>query len=200
MVYPESLENLITYLKKLPGIGEKSAERLALSIYNFNKEDASYLSKSITDVKEKITKCNICNHLTEGETCHICLDENREKSLICIVEDYKSVFLFEKIGTFKGVYHILNNLISPLDGIGVEDINIESLLTRLKDIHGDIELIIALKPSIEGETTSLYIKEITKDNKKIKVTRLSYGVPVGAEIEYLDSLTLDRALTDRQTI
>ncbi len=197
MIYPESLEKLINYYKKLPGIGEKNAERLALATLNFKEEDLDKFSESLKNIK-KIHKCNICGHLTENEICNICSDPSRNKNLICVIEDYKSVFSFEKAGNYKGVYHVLNGLISPADNIGPDNINLSSLVKRVEEAEKP-ELILALKSTIEGETTTLYIKKIF-ENKNVLISRLSYGIPMGAEIDYLDIITLDKALEDRKKI
>lgn len=198
-MYPEVLNDTISSFKKFPGIGEKSAERYALSLLEMSDEDIDNLSKNIKQVKSKLKRCKICGHLTDKDICSICSDSNRTDNLICVVEDYKSVFMFEKSGTFDGKYHVLNGLISPMDGVYPEDINISDLVDRTKNLDDTAELIIALKPSIEGETTTLYIKKIF-ENKKIKISRLSYGIPMGVDLDYLDSITLDRALIDRKDI
>ena len=197
MIYPESLEKLINYYKKLPGIGEKNAERLALATINFKEEDLDKFSESLKNIK-KIHKCSICGHLTENEICNICSDPSRNKNLICVIEDYKSVFSFEKAGNYKGVYHVLNGLISPADNIGPDNINLSSLVKRVEEAEKP-ELILALKSTIEGETTTLYIKKIF-EKKNVLISRLSYGIPMGAEIDYLDIITLDKALEDRKKI
>ena len=198
MIYPQSLEELILYFKKLPGVGEKSAERLALSVVNFSQEDSEGLSKAVQNVKKKLHKCTLCGHLTDKEICDICTNKYRNQDTICVVEDYKSIFMFEKIGKYEGVYHVLDGLISPIEGINPDDINIASLLARCAK-KDKLEVIIALKPTIEGEATTLYINKIL-NNKDIKVSRLAYGIPMGAEIDYLDALTLERALNDRQAL
>lgn len=198
MIYPESLSNAINSFKRLPGIGEKSAERFALSILDLDEEDIEEFSNSIKTCKQQLHRCKICGHLTDKDECSICTDSIRKNNVICVVEDYKSLFMFEKSGSFDGKYHVLNGLISPMDGIYPEDININSLLSRLDGIK-DAEVIVALKPTIEGETTTLYIKKILAD-KNIKVSRLSYGIPMGVDIDYLDSITLDRALLDRKEL
>lgn len=197
-MYPSSLNNLINSFKKLPGVGEKSAERNALALIELSDEDIDNFVEAIKDCKNKLHRCKICGHLTDSEICYICENEHRRNDLICVVEDYKSVFMFEKSGTFNGKYHVLNGLISPMDGIYPEDINLSSLVSRLDGVE-NAEVIVALKSSIEGKTTTLYIKKILED-KNIKVTRLSYGIPMGVEIDYLDSLTLDQALLDRKEI
>lgn len=198
MIYPELLQNLITYYKKLPGIGEKNAERMALATLDLTKEDVDKFSKNLVDAKENMRKCKICGHLTDKEVCSICSDNDRDHNLICVIEDYKSVFSFEKVGNFQGVYHVLGGLISPMDSIGPEDINISSLVKRIG--NDNVELILALKSSIEGETTTLYIKKIFENKNNVTISRLSYGISMGAEIDYLDIITLDRALEDRKKI
>jgi recombination protein RecR len=198
MLYPECLSELIESFKKIPGIGEKSAERYALALSELEDDDKDLFIDSISDVKNNLKKCKICGNLTDKDECDICSNEDRNSNLICVVEDYKSVIMFEKSGTFKGKYHILNGLISPIDGIYPDDINISSLIERITDPE-NTEVIMAIKPSVEGEATSLYIKKIL-ESKKVKVSRLSYGIPVGVDIDYLDSITLDRALLDRKEI
>jgi len=197
MIYPKSLEELILYFKKLPGVGEKSAERLALSVVKFNEEDINGFSKALVNVRKKLQKCSRCASLTDSEICNICNNKYRNHNIICVVEDYKSVFMFEKIGNFDGVYHVLEGLISPIDGINPDDINISMLIERCKN-NDKLEVIVALKPTIEGEATTMYITKLLKGRGK--VSRLSYGIPMGTEIDYLDALTLERALNDRQEI
>lgn len=197
MIYPESLEKLINYYKKLPGIGEKNAERLALATLNFKEEDLDNFSHSLNDIK-KIHKCSICGHLTEYDICNICANESRNQNIICVIEDSKSVFSFEKVGNYNGVYHVLNGLISPADNIGPENINLASLVKRVEKLENP-ELILALKSTVEGETTTLYIKKIF-EYRNVLISRLSYGIPMGAEIDYLDIITLDKALEDRKKI
>lgn len=198
MIYPKSLENLISYYKKLPGIGEKNAERLALATLNFKDEDIDNFSLSLKKIKDNIGTCSECGHLAENDKCSICLDESRNHNLICVTEDYKSVFSFEKAGSFHGVYHVLNGLISPADEIGPENINLSSLVKRVEKLDNP-ELILALKSTVEGETTTLYIKKIF-EKKKVEISRLSHGIPMGAEIDYLDIITLDKVLEDRKQI
>lgn len=197
-IYPELLETLIEYFKKLPGIGEKTAERYALSLINFEGDDLKDFASAIENIEGTLKKCDICGHLTDQKTCKICEDSARNHNLICVVEDYKSIFMFEKTGKFSGVYHVLGGLISPIDGINPDDLNISKLINRTKELT-EAEVIIALRPTIEGDTTTLYLKKIL-DKEKIKITRLSYGIPMGAEIDYLDILTLERALYDRKEV
>lgn len=199
MIYPKPLEELILYFKKLPGIGEKSAERLALSVVNFNEEDNKNFSQAILTVNKNLNKCNVCSNLTDKGICNICSNKYRNHNAICVVEDYKTIFLFEKIGKFDGVYHVLNGLISPIDGVNPEDINLLSLVDRCQKLGGKVEIILALKPSIEGETTTMYISKILQ-NKDVEISRLSYGIPMGAEMDYLDALTIERAMKDRHIL
>ncbi len=198
MKYPADLERLISYYKKLPGIGERSAERLAIATLEFKDEEIKEFSETLINAKEKLGRCTICGHITDEEKCQICLDEERNKNIICVIEDYKSVFSFEKSGKFNGTYHVLNGLISPIDDIGPEDINISTLINRVENLDKP-ELILALKPTVEGEATTLYIKKIL-ENKDVTISRLSYGIPIGAEIDYLDNVTLEKALEDRKKI
>jgi recombination protein RecR len=197
-MYPESLKNLIESFKYLPSVGEKTAERYAFSVFDLDDDQINLFIDSLKDVKKKIHPCKNCNVLTEDEICSICADEFRNKKVLCIVEDVKSVFLFEKIGMFKGLYHVLNGLISPLDGVNPEDIGIDQLLDRIQKEKFD-EIIFAFKPSIEGETTALYIKKIL-EGLNLKITKIANGVPIGADMEYVDSLTLERALSDRKEV
>jgi recombination protein RecR len=198
MNYPKTILNLIECFKKLPGIGEKTAERLALSTMNMDEDIIELFSKSLKDSKTKIKKCERCGSLTEDKLCDICKDEHRDHSILCVVEESKNVVLFEKIGTFKGVYHVLGGLISPLEGINPEDIHIDKLIKRIKS-ENIKEVILAIKPSIEGETTALYISKMLEDTK-IKITKIAHGIPMGAEIDYIDPLTLEMAIEDRTTI
>lgn len=198
MIYPKQLENIIEYYKKLPGIGEKSAERMALSTLDMTTEQIEDFSVNLVEAKNTLRPCKICGHITNQEVCDICSDEDRDKNVICVLEDYKSVFTFEKAGNFKGVYHVLGGLISPTEGIGYEDINLPSLLDRIDKLNKP-ELILALKSNIEGETTTLFIKKIL-EKKDVIISRLSYGIPMGADIDYMDTITLDKAIEDRKQI
>lgn len=197
-MYPDSLRNLIESFKYLPGIGEKTAERLAFSMLELPIEKTDFFVESVESVKSKIHKCKICNNLTEDEVCSVCSNSFRDKSTLCVIEDVKSLYLFEKTGVFNGEYHILNGLISPIDGIDPEDIELDKLLDRLNS-NNYKEIILAFKPSIEGETTALYIKKILED-QDIVITRIASGIPIGADIEYVDAMTLERALVDRKNI
>ena len=191
--------DLIEYFKKLPGIGEKSAERMALALLDINTDDVNAFADAMCNAKLKLHPCPICGCLTELEVCPICSSEARDNNVICVLEDYKGVFAFEKTGKYNGKYHVLNGLISPIDDIGPEDINIFGLINRIKEMP-KVELIIALKPSIEGETTTLYLKKVLEKYPSVKVSRLSYGIPMGVGVDYLDELTLLNALSERKNI
>lgn len=197
-MYPESIKNLIEGFKLLPGIGGKSAERLAFHVLSMEKDRVKYLSESIEEAKEKIKQCTVCNNYSEKKTCDICSDESRNKKVLCVVEDKKSVFMLEQLGTYDGYYHVIDDLISPLNGINPEDVGIDKLVKRIETENYE-EIIIAVKPSIEGETTSLYIKKIL-EGMNLTVSKIASGVPMGADIEYIDQLTLQRALKDRKEI
>ena len=197
-MYPDSIKNLIESFKYLPSVGEKTAERFAFSILDFDEEQIQLFKECLEDVKNKVHPCSNCNLLTENDLCYVCADEFRESQALCVVEDVKSVYLFEKLGMFRGKYHVLNGLISPLDGVNPEDIGIDKLLGRIYKEKFE-EIIFAFRPSIEGETTALYIKKIL-DGLNVKVTKLANGVPIGADMEYVDSLTLERALSDRKEV
>lgn len=196
MKYPRIIQNLIECFKRFPGIGEKSAERMALSVLEIDKETIDLFATSLKDSKTKIKRCSICNNLSESEKCEICKDSSRNKEILCVVEEPKFVNLFEKLNIFDGYYHVLDGLISPIDGINPEDINISSLIDRVKKDKIK-EIILALKPSIEGETTSLYISKILEETD-VKISKIAHGVPMGAEIDYVDSLTLEMALENRR--
>ena len=198
MNYPKTIKDLIECFKKLPGVGEKTAERLALSVLDMEDEIIELFSDTLGNIKQKIKRCKICNNLCEDDLCEICKAPNRNKKIICVVEEPKNVIIFEKVGTYNGLYHVLDGLISPLDGINPEDINIASLIERIKKDNIE-EVILALKPSIEGETTSLYISKLL-EKENIKITKIAHGIPVGVDMEYIDTLTLEMALEDRTTV
>jgi len=199
MKFPKSLEELIDCFKLLPGIGEKNAERLSFAVLQFSDENADKFSTAITNVKTKIVKCKKCNNLTEdSEICSICNDDTRDSSTICVVENTKDLILFEKSNAFKGKYHVLEGLISPLEGINPEDIKINQLINRIKEEEIK-EVILALNMSMEGETTSLYILKLL-EGTDVSVTKIAAGIPVGADMEYLDSLTIQRALEGRNKL
>lgn len=198
MNYPKTIINIIECFKKFPGIGEKTAERMALATLNMEEDALELFSKSLKNVKTKIKKCEKCGSLTENKLCEICEDDKRNHETMCVVEECKNVILFEKIGSYRGVYHVLEGLISPLEGVNPEDIHIDKLIKRIKD-EKIKEVILALKPSIEGETTALYISKML-EKEKVKVSKIAHGIPMGAEIEYIDPLTLEMAMEDRREI
>lgn len=194
-LYPKTFNDLIECYKKLPGIGEKNAERLTFATLELDDEIIEVFSNSIKNIKSKTKNCLICNNLSEEDQCTICSDESRNKKIICVVENTKNLVIFEKTGAFNGVYHVLGGLISPLDGINPEDINLEKLFKRVEEEPIE-EIILALKPSVEGETTALYIQKKLQ-NKNVKVTKIAYGVPMGTDMEYIDAMTLEIALSNR---
>ena len=196
-MYPNSIKNLIDCLKNLPGIGEKSAERMAFSILNFDHDRLDEFGNAVLALKN-IKKCPICNNITDMDKCYICSDDNRSNDTIFVVEKPKDIILFEKMGNYKGKYHVLGGLISPIDGINPEDINIDSLVNRVKD-NNVSEVIVVLKPSIEGETTMQYIKKLLSKYDVI-VSKIPIGIPMGADIEYIDSMTLEMAFEDRKEV
>lgn len=198
MMYPKTICNLIECYKKLPGIGEKTAERLALATMDLDDEVIAMFSNSLLDIKTKIKRCNICNNLTEEDTCLICKDKTRKHDVICVVEEPKNIITFEKTGAFNGLYHVLDGLISPLDGINPDDLNIDALIKRIEN-ENIKEVILALKSSIEGETTSLYISK-KLENKGVIITKIAHGIPLGADMDYIDSLTISMALEDRKPL
>ncbi|MBP3634863.1 MAG: recombination protein RecR [Bacilli bacterium] len=198
MKYPQSLQQLIECFKMLPGIGEKNAERLSFAVLKFDDDQIKCFSDTIKMVKEKIKKCEVCNNLTEEDKCIICKDSSRNSEILCVVENTKNLILFEKANVFNGKYHVLEGLISPLEGINPEDIKINQLINRIKEEHIK-EVILALTPSIEGETTSAYILKML-EGYDVSITKIASGIPVGADMEYLDPLTIQRAMEGRNKI
>jgi len=197
-MYPKTIINLIECFKKFPGVGEKSAERMALSCLNMDENTIKLFITSLENSQTKIKKCVRCGNLSEDDECDICKNKDRDQKIICVVEESKNIILFEKIGAFNGKYHVLGGLISPLDGINPEDINISSLLKRIEE-ENIKEIILALKPTVEGETTSLYIRKLL-ENKEIIISKIAHGIPIGADIDYIDPLTLEIALSERSQI
>jgi len=197
-MYPSCINDIIESFKDLPGIGEKTAERLAFSLINFDKDRLTSFSDAIIAVRDKIKHCSVCGNFTDEDKCSICNDMNRNDKVIFVVEKAKDISLFEKINVFNGRYHVLGGLISPLDGIGPEDVNIDNLIKRIENDNVE-EIILALKPSIEGETTMQYIKKVL-EGKNVKVTRIATGIPMGTDIEYIDAMTLEFALEGRKDI
>jgi len=197
-MYPKTINNLIECFKKFPGIGEKTAERLALSCLDMDSDTIELFINSLHDSKNKIKTCEKCGNLSEENLCSICKDDSRNQNILCVVEESKNIVLFEKIGTFNGKYHVLGGLISPLDGINPEDINISSLIKRIKEEEIK-EVILAVKPTVEGETTALYIRKLL-ENTDVIISKIAHGIPIGADIDYIDSLTLEIALSERSQI
>lgn len=198
MVYAEPIEKLINAFSKLPGIGEKTATRLAFYVLNEPKEYAGELAKSLLEVKEKIGYCSECFNLSDCDPCKICNDHMRDKEVICVVENVKDLAAIEAMGGYKGRYHILHGSLAPLKGVGPTDIKVGELLNRVNAGH-ITEIIVATSPDMEGETTSLYITKMLKPHG-IKITRIATGIPVGGEIEYMDSVTIGRAFEGRREL
>lgn len=193
-----TLAKLIEQFERMPGIGHKTAQRLAFYVLNLTKQQAEEFSATILSAHEKIKQCTCCCNLAEEELCPICKNEGRDKSVICVVEDPRDVFAFERTHEFEGTYHVLHGVISPMNGVGPEDITIKELLARMAD--GTVqEVIMATNPTVEGEATAMYISRLLKP-MGITVSRLAYGVPVGADLEYADEVTLTKALEGRRTL
>ena len=196
--YPKPLAKLIGEFAKLPGIGYKTAQRLAFHILSLDDAEAQALADSITEAKREMKYCSICGNLTDQDPCAICSDQSRRTDVICVVESPKDVAAMERIREFNGQYHVLNGVISPMEGVGPEDINLRSLIKRLQ--NSDVrELIIATNPNIEGEATAMYIARLIKP-AGIKVTRITHGLPVGGDLEYADEVTLLKAMEGRREL
>lgn len=196
--YAKPLNKLINELSRLPGIGGKTAQRLAFHILSMDEKSAMELANAISDAKKSMTYCSVCGNLTDTDLCAICSDDSRDKSTICVVESPKDVVAMEKIREYRGYYHVLHGAISPMDGIGPDDINLRSLIVRLQD-EAVKELIIATNPNIEGEATAMYIARLIKPSG-IKVTRIAHGIPVGGDLEYADEVTLLKAVEGRREL
>lgn len=208
MELPKSLQNLIEAFERLPGVGPKSAQRLAFYILKQQEAESLNFANSVLDVKSKLRLCSKCFNVSEGELCVICSNENRDKNILCVVENVLNLVAIEKTG-YRGLYHVLHGVLNPLYGVNVEDIKLESLLTRINsmvldntstDDNHHLELIIATNPTMEGESTALFIKRQLEQNgllNKVKITRIGRGLPTGADIEYADKATLDNALMGR---
>ena len=192
------LTRLIEHFERLPGIGKKSAQRLAFHVLNLPKERAQDFANAILEAQEKIKHCVVCQNLTDGEKCPICQDESRDESVVCVVEDPRDVLAFERTKEYNGTYHVLHGLISPMDGIGPDQLYVKELLLRIG--QGKIqEVIMATNPTVEGEATAMYLSRLIKP-LGVKVTRLAYGIPVGSNLEYADEVTLFRALEGRSEL
>jgi recombination protein RecR len=196
--YPESIRNLIHSFSKLPGVGPKSAERLAIHVLRSRREEAETLASRILAVKDTVRLCAICHSLTDGELCRICSDPSRDASLICVVERPGDMVSIEKSGAFNGRYHILQGVLSPMDGIGPDAIRIRELMERLKS--GEIkEVILATGTSVEGEATAAYLAGILREHS-VQITRIASGVPMGGDLKYIDQVTLKRAMEGRHAV
>ena len=193
---PDSINRLIEEFSRFPGIGRKTAQRMAFFVLKSTNEQAVQLAQATMDMKTKIKFCSICFGITEDNPCQICDDPRRDQSSICIVEEAADIYTFEKTNSFQGVYHVLGGVLSPLDGIGPDDLKINQLLDRTQSVY---EVIIATNPSIEGEATSLYIGKLLH-GKDVKVTRLARGLPMGGDLEYIDDATIMRAMEGRTVL
>jgi len=193
-MYPKILSDLIEDLKKLPGIGAKTAERLALSLINWNDEDLQLFGNHLIELKKHIKTCKVCGMITDSDTCAICKDALRNRDMIVVVADSKDVFTLEKMGTYQGLYHVLNGLVDFSRGVEPKDLNIESLLERAAHTK---EIVLATNSTVEGELTAQYLKSLLS-NTGVLITRLGYGLPVGADLKYADELTLSKAIENRQ--
>ena len=197
-IYPPPLERLIRQFSRLPGIGQKSATRLALFILGSQKELAQNLAESLIEVKEKIELCSVCFNLTDENPCAICMDENRASGIICVVEGPGDQLAIEESGVFKGKYHVLHGVLAPLDGVGPEDLKIGELVARL-DKEEIQEIILATNPTAQGEATASYLANILSA-KDIKITRIALGIPMGGDLKYMDSMTLQHCLKTRSPV
>ncbi len=193
-----SLDRLIEQWERLPGIGHKSAVRLAFSVLSMSKEEADRFVNAVTEARSSIHECEVCCNLTDGEQCSVCSAGNRDESVICVVEDPQDVLAFERTREYQGVYHVLHGTISPMDGIGPDQLRVKQLLTRVANTDVT-EVIMATNPTVEGEATAMYLSRLLKPFE-VKVTRLAYGIPVGGDLEYADEVTLRRSLEGRSEL
>ena len=198
MSLPASLQDLVDQFKKLPGIGAKSAQRLAFHVLRTPREDAERLCTAIRDVKDRVTYCTTCNNITDVDPCPLCTDDARDHRVICVVEEPQDVNVVDKTGGFKGVYHVLMGAISPLQGVGPDDLKIKGLLARI-GVDGVDEVILATNPTVEGEATAIYLARLLKP-LGIRVTRIAMGIPVGSDLEFADDLTMGKALEGRREV
>ena len=198
MDYADPIERLVDALKRLPGIGHKSAQRLAFAILHQGREEALVLSAAIQDVKDKIRLCSLCCHITEADPCRFCANEGRDRGLICVVEEPNNLLAVEKTREYKGVYHVLHGSLAPLRGIGPEALKIDPLVRRIQ-AGGVREVILATNPTVEGEQTAAYLSRLLKP-MGVKTSRIAIGIPVGSEIEYTDEVTMSKAMEGRREI
>lgn len=197
-MYPPSIQRLVDTLSRLPGVGPKTAQRLAFHLLNAREADAVGLSRAIVEAREKVKRCKICGNLTDDEICSVCKDSSRVQSTICVVEQPGDSIVMEKTGEYRGLYHVLHGALSPMEGIGPKELNIQPLLDRLQD--GTVEeVVMATNTSVEGEATAMYLARLIKP-LGIRVSRLAHGVPVGNDLEYTDEATLARALIGRKEL
>ena len=196
--YIESLQRLAEQFGRLEGVGKKTAMRMAFSVLELDTEEAEAFAGAILEAKQKIHLCPVCQNLTDKDVCSVCADENRDHGLVCVVTDAKTVIAMEKVREFKGVYHVLHGLISPMNGVTPDHLKIKELLARVGEGEID-EVIVATNPTVEGEATAMYLSRLLRPIG-VKVTRLAYGVPVGADLEYADEVTLFRALEGRREV
>lgn len=197
-MYPKSILNVIEAFKYLPGIGDKTAERMALYLLNLDKVQTDFMADAIKNLKDNTKRCKVCGNFTSDDICFVCNDPTREKNTLCVVEDPKTVIAIEKLGVYHGMYYVLNGLIKTLDGLDPADIRLDKLIERINNSDFK-EIIIAVKPCLEGEMTSLYINNVLKD-LNISITRLASGIPMGADMEYVDAITLEKAFDNRKKI
>ena len=197
-MYAGPVQALIDELGRMPGVGPKSAQRIAFYLLKLPKEDAQRLAHAITEVKDRISFCTRCFNVAEGELCGLCLDERRDPTLVCVVEEPRDIVAVEKTQEFRGRYHVLQGAINPIEGVGPEQLRVKELLTRL-DAEGIVEVILCTNPNIEGEATAMYLARLLKP-LGLKVTRIASGLPVGGDLEYADELTLGRALEGRREV
>jgi recombination protein RecR len=195
---PATLQELVDQFKKLPGVGAKSAQRLAFHVLRTPREDADRLCQAIRDVKDRITYCTICNNITDTDPCRHCDDDSRDRRVICVVEEPQNVTVVEKTREFRGLYHVLMGALSPLQGVGPDDLKIKGLLTRV-GAGGVDEVILATNPTVEGEATALYLARLLKP-LGVRVTRIAMGIPVGSDLEYADEVTMTRAMEGRRDL
>jgi recombination protein RecR len=198
MSRPDPLARLVEQLQRLPGIGAKSAQRLAFHILKTPREDVERLAEAMREVKDRITYCSVCSNITDVEPCFFCTSDTRDKRLICVVEQPENVTAIEKTREFKGMYHVLMGALSPLHGIGPDDLKIKGLLQRVSEGQAD-EVILATNPNVEGEATAIYLARLLKP-LGLKVTRIAMGVPVGSDLEYADEITMTRAMEGRREV
>jgi recombination protein RecR len=198
-VYAAPVQDLIDELGRLPGIGPKSAQRIAFYLLKASKEDASRLARVIVEVKERITFCRRCFNVAEGELCGLCLDDRRDATVLCVVEESRDIVAVEKTGEYRGLYHVLQGAISPIEGIGPEQLRIRELLARIEK-EAVAEVILCTNPNLEGEATAMYLARLVAPLPGLKVTRIASGLPVGGDLEYADELTLGRALEGRREV